>query len=152
MGRFFINFLIKTKMKKLFIIGILFAFTIPITAQSVYTNMTSRWSLSKDTVTNTGTDSLKITLSSSFNNITIQPKVTKISGTMTSNSTPQLYGSLDGKNYYAITGDTLHITNTSSPIVTNWVLTQNQYRIYKIAWTGAGTMSAKLEAAIFLVK
>lgn len=141
-------------MKKLFLFIICSMFVSCIFAQgpSTLTSMKSKYGLSKDTVTNTGTDSLKITLTESYSNITIQPKVTKISGTMNSLSTPQLYGSLDGANYYAIAGDTMHITNTSSPIVTNWILAQQNYRIYKVKWTGSGTMSAKLEAQIFLVK
>ena len=105
-----------------------------------------------DTVTNTGTGALFIALSQPYSNVTIQPKVTKISGTMTSNSNVKLYGSIDGTNYYAITGDTMQITNTSSPIVTAWVKTSQGYKYYKVQWTGAGTMSAKLEAKIFLVK
>lgn len=142
-------------MKKIFAIAMvgLLSLTATVKAQnSAYVDMKSKYSLSKDTVTNTSTDSLKIVLTESYHNLTIQPKVTKISGTPTANSTPQLYGSLDGKNYYAIAGDSLHITNTSSPIVTNWVLTAQAYRVYKIVWTGTGTMSAKMEAKVFLVK
>lgn len=104
-----------------------------------------------DTVTNTGTGEIFVNATFGYSNITIQPKVTKISGTMNSNSKPQLYGSIDGTNYYSIAGDTLHITNTSSPIVINWVLTQQNYKYYKITWTGSGTMSAKLEALVYVV-
>lgn len=105
-----------------------------------------------DTVTNTGTGALFITLTQPYSNLTIQPKVTRISGTMNSNSAPKLQGSIDGTNYYDIAGDTLHITNTASPIVDDWVKTSQAYKYYKVTWTGTGTMSAKLEAKIFLVK
>ncbi|CAB4165017.1 hypothetical protein UFOVP916_49 [uncultured Caudovirales phage] len=97
------------------------------------------------TITNTGTDSILVVLTQGYKNISFQPKVTKISGTMTSNSKPQLYGSFDGNRYYTITGDTLHITNTSTPIYTSWVKSSQDYKYYKVVWTGAGTMSAKLE-------
>ena len=141
-------------MKKLILfISFVFAFAIQGNSQALsYVNMLSPHGNASDTTVNTSTDSLKIVLTQSYSNITIQPKVTKISGTMNSNSTPTLYGSLDGKNYYAIPGDTLHITNTSSPIVDDWVLTSQAYRVYKIVWTGTGTMSAKLEAKIMLIK
>jgi len=141
-------------MKKLLIfltLGLLFSFT---AKAQVVTNMVNvdYQTLYIDTVTNTGTGALFITLTQPYNNLTIQPKVTKIIGTMNSNSAPKLQGSIDGTNYYDIAGDTLHITNTSSAIVDDWVKTSQAYKYYKVTWTGTGTMSAKLEAKVFLVK
>lgn len=142
-------------MKKLFILSA-FALLCSITA-TAQSNVVSLRNVdyptfTVDTVTNTGSGAVYINLTQGYSNLTIQPKVTKISGTMNSASKPQLYGSIDGTNYYAITGDTLHITNTSSAIVTNWVLTSQDYKYYKISWTGTGTMSAKLEGSVLLVK
>jgi len=142
-------------MKKIFIISaIALLFSTVAKAQSSVVSLRNvdYPTFTVDTVTNTGSGAVYINLTQGYSNLTIQPKVTKISGTMNSASKPQLYGSIDGTNYYAITGDTLHITNTSSAIVTNWVLTSQDYKYYKISWTGSGTMSAKLEGSVLLVK
>lgn len=141
-------------MKKLFIIATLFALTITTKAQSYVMPLLSTTypTLTIDTVTNTGSNSVYINVSAGYSNLTIQPIVTRVSGTMNSNSTPQLKGSIDGTNYYTIAGDTLHLTNTASAQLTSWILTQNQYKYYKIFWTGTGTMSATLQAKVFLVK
>lgn len=120
--------------------------SVTVMKNSTYTTLTS------DTVTNTGSGAVFINLNSAYTNVSIQPKVTRISGTMNSNSAPKLQGSLDGTNYYDIVGDTLHITNTASPIVDDWLLTSQGYKYYKVTWTGTGTMSAKLEAIIYTVK
>lgn len=143
-------------MKKLFLLSaIAFCFTLQVNAQVLASmkNLTYPSTGTVDTVTNTGTGAVIIgPLTVPYSNLTIEPKVTKISGTMNSNSAPQLYGSLDGTIFYAITGDTLHITNTSSAITTLFIKTQEAYRYYKVQWTGTGTMSAKLEAKVFLVQ
>lgn len=140
-------------MKKLFIIACLSLIGFMANAQAVSTMKNTLYpTLTSDTVTNTGTGAVYINLLSAYSNVSIQPKVTRISGTMNSNSTPKLQGSLDGTNYYDIVGDTLHITNTASPIVDDWLLTSQGYKYYKVTWTGTGTMSAKLEAIIYTVK
>ena len=140
-------------MKKIILSLIMFvAVAASVPAQTVTSNFLSASGLTYGTVTNTGTDSVKIVCNQSYKNISLLPKVTKISGTMTSNSTPQLYGSLDGSRYTAITGDTLHITNTSTPLYTSWLLSSQQYKYYKVVWTGVGTMSAKLECLFIGIK
>ena len=140
-------------MKKLFIIACLSLIGFMAQAQSVTVMKNATYTtLTSDTVTNTGSGAVFINLNSAYTNVSIQPKVTRISGTMNSNSAPKLQGSLDGTNYYDIVGDTLHITNTASPIVDDWLLTSQGYKYYKVTWTGTGTMSAKLEAIIYTVK
>ena len=140
-------------MKKLFIIACLSLIGFMAQAQSVTVMKNATYTtLTSDTVTNTGSGAVFINLNSAYTNVSIQPKVTRISGTMNSNSAPKLQGSLNGTNYYDIVGDTLHITNTASPIVDDWLLTSQGYKYYKVTWTGTGTMSAKLEAIIYTVK
>lgn len=140
-------------MKKLFSILAMVCIGFSLNAQSVTVMKNTTYpTLVSDTVTNTGNGSLTINLNSAYSNITIQPKVTRISGTMNSNSAPKLQGSLDGTNYYDIPGDTLHITNTASPIVDDWALSSQVYKYYRVTWTGSGTMSAKLEALIYTLK
>ena len=140
-------------MKKLFFIACLSLIGFMAQAQSVTVMKNATYTtLTSDTVTNTGSGAVFINLNSAYTNVSIQPKVTRISGTMNSNSAPKLQGSLDGTNYYDIVGDTLHITNTASPIVDDWLLTSQGYKYYKVTWTGTGTMSAKLEAIIYTVK
>lgn len=142
-------------MKKLFSIlalGLLFCAT-TVEAQTTATLKNVDYpTLAIDTVTNTGTGALFINLTQGYTNVTIQPKVTKISGTITSNSNVKLQGSLDGTNYFNITGDTMQVTNTGSAQMTTWQKTTQTYKYYKVTYTGVGTMAAKLEALIFVVK
>lgn len=128
------------------------AFSLSAIAQTTYIGFTSvKHPQGIDTVTNTGADTVNLgPMTASYNNLTIQPTVTKISGTLTSNSTPQLQGSLDKVKYYNIAGDTLHLTNTTT-LQTAWILTQLQYRYYRIIYTGTGTQTSTLAAKAFLV-
>lgn len=108
-----------------------------------------------DTVTNTGTGYVDIKFDATYSYISIQPVVTKISGTPTSNTNCKLQGSIDGVNFKDITGDTLQITNTSSAISTVWTKTAatgNPYYWYRVSYTGYGTMSAALKAKILFRK
>lgn len=141
-------------MKKIFsILAIGLLFVCSSEAQTVTSLKNADYqTLTIDTVTNTGTGSLIINLTQAYKNVTIQPKVTKISGTITSNSAPKLQGSIDGTNYFNIVGDTMNVTNTSSLQTTAWVKSNQGFKYYKVTYTGVGTMSAKLEALILVVK
>lgn len=94
------------------------------------------------TVTNTGVDTMTYALSASYQTVTIQPLLTKTSGTIAGTSVLQI--SVNGTNY--VSTDTL--TNTN---IANSTAVWNKFtaaRYFRILVTGSGTMvgvaSAKL--------
>jgi len=124
-------------------------------AQTTFPMASSYTGVYIDTVTNTGTGYVQIKFDGTYSYISIQPVVTKISGTLTSNSNAKLQGSIDGTNFVDITGDTLNITNVSTAQHTIWTKTAatgNPYYWYRVSYTGVGTMSAKLQARILFRK
>jgi len=140
-------------MKKLIFSLIMFvAVVATVPAQTVTANLLNASGVAYATVTNTATDSVKIVCNSSYHNISLLPKVTKVSGTLRTDIYVQLYGSLDGSRYTAIAGDSLHLTNTSTPIYTEWLLSSQQYKYYKTVAVGKGTNVFKLETLFIGVK
>lgn len=98
---------------------------------------------SGDTITNTGTDHVDYQVKYNYQDVSFQAKVTKISGTLTSSAAALLQGSIDGINFKDITTDTLQL----SDVTTNtkiWVIAASPYAYYRIAFVGAGTMSASV--------
>jgi hypothetical protein len=92
-----------------------------------------------DTITNTASATKILTTTAGYDLVSIQPVVTKTSGTVAGNVV--FYGSLDGVNYVP-TGDTLKCTDqaTNTKIVT---FTGAQYGSIKMVYTGVGTMVAR---------
>lgn len=140
----------KRKMKKILIA--LFAVTLTAAssiAQTLTFDMKSSYGLSKDTVTNTGTNSVKMALNKTYSYVAIQPTFTKLSGTITFNSAPILQGSIDGTNWVTVNAaDTLHMVNQTTN-TTVWKLSaseMNNYYYYRVYYAGAGTMSGTLKA------
>jgi hypothetical protein len=106
-------------------------------SQSPVTTMTG----SGDTLLNTTPDYVTIQPTIFYNQISLQAKVTKISGTVAGYGVIQ--GSNDGTNYNDINTDTLFMTD----VTTNtkiWVLAFNSHLYYRIKYVGVGTMSAKI--------
>lgn len=113
------------------ILGLMFTF-INIQAQTLSTFNGS------DTITNTATVNLTLTVRGSYDSAVFQVVNTKLSGTAAGTSI--LYGSVDGTNYKAIGADTL--TNANQTTNTHiWELDNPKYPYYKIASVGSGTMS-----------
>lgn len=121
-------------------------------AQGKLLDLTSVYSLTRDTVTNTGTIYLTTPRLAGVSGITtIQVNVTKISGTV--GGTISLLGSLDGTNYKALnTAETqtalATITATDASNVYHWRLSNNPFLYYRVSWTGTGTMSASFTAKV----
>lgn len=132
-------------MKKLFL---LIAFAgLALFASAQVTNLTSFG----DTVTNTETENLTITLPAPAQTATFQVGYTKLSGTVSGSA--KLYGSLDGTYYTLITtaADSLAVTNTTTQSKL-WVVTGSPYIYYKIACTGIGTSAARVYGKALLRK
>lgn len=107
-----------------------------------------------DTVTNTGTNYItnKAIVSGPGQTVSIQWTAVKLSGTVA--GTVTLQASLDGLNFFALTGNstvenTTISTFTPTDVATqtkSWVIKNNPFPWYRVSWTGAGTMAATQSA------
>jgi len=143
-------------MKKIIFVAILAILALgQVKAQSaVMGTFVSSHRLPTDTITNTSNNTIATSFQTSYKYVTIQPVITKISGTITAATTPQLQGSVDGINYVNIVGDTCHLTNQATNTCL-WALTAaqaNPYYYFRITYTGSGTMVATLGAKILYRK
>lgn len=115
-------------------------------------NLLSPYSLTSDTVTNTGTAYLTSGRVATGNASTVvQVNVTKISGTVA--GTIKLQGSLDGTNFADVvtTGTQTAITAvTAADASRSYVIyiDRNPYTHYRVTWTGSGTMAASFKAKV----
>lgn len=110
------------------------------------TNMVSGYGNPTDTVTNAGSNYVYITSPNPWQNISVQPVITKISGTVA--GTYYLQGSLDNTNWVSVVGDSATATN----VTTNtriWKESTKAYKYYRIGYTGSGTMAATLRGYFF---
>jgi hypothetical protein len=112
----------------------------------------SSYSLTSDTVTNTGTSYLQITLNNYYEKVSFQPVVTKVSGTAA--GTVTLQGSVDGTNYVTVSSDysnarTMTVTNVTTSTAF-FVVTSSPYRYYRLSYTGSGTMVCTLKGYVSL--
>jgi hypothetical protein len=114
------------------------------------TNMLQATGAATDTVTNSATGYVGLQIKSSYNTVTIQAVVTKISGT--AGGTVTLQGSNDGVNYVTVSTDystaqTLSVTN----VTTNtkiFIVTGSPYSYYRLSHTGTGTMSTTIRGYV----
>lgn len=134
-------------MKKIFLLSAIALCSMLATSLKAQVSpMLSTYGNAKDTVTNTGVNYVTITTTKSQNNVSVQPVITKISGTVA--GTYYLQGSLDGINYVSIVGDSVTATN----VTTNtkiWKESTRAYQYYRIGYTGSGTMVATLKGSCF---
>lgn len=141
-------------MKKLIFLLAAIVFLIGATAfnSNAQVSLKSPYSLTSDTVTNTGTAYLSTSyLQPSGAPTLIWVAVTKISGTV--GGTISLQGSIDGTNWKALnTPDSqtalATITATDATNTYHWRLAHSHFTYYRVTWTGTGTMSASFTAKI----
>jgi hypothetical protein len=109
--------------------------------------MVSSFNLSSDTITNAGSGYVGLTVTQTYNRISIQAVVTKISGTVAGTVTVQ--GSVDGTNYVTVNSSYItSTTHTATNVATStkmFVITGSPYKYYRLSYTGSGTMSATLK-------
>lgn len=113
-------------------------------------NMLSSYSATSDTITNTATGYVGITVNNYYTRLSIMCLVTKISGTVA--GTVTLQGSVDGTNYVTVsssyaTSTTLSTTNTATQSKV-FIITGSPYKYYRLSYTGSGTMSATLKGFV----
>lgn len=109
--------------------------------------MLSNYSLTSDTITNSGSGYVDYTLTNYYEKVTFQPVVTKLSGT--AGGTVTLQVSNDGTNYVTISSTyasatTMSVTNVTTN-TTMLTVTSSPYRYYRLSYTGSGTMSCTLK-------
>jgi hypothetical protein len=137
-------------MKKLLLAFALCVFVLGASAQ-VNLNMLSVFSLTSDTVTNTGTVTLtsaRVPALGGLNTL-VYVSITKISGTV--GGTLTLMGSVDGTNFKALTTIETQtalatITAADASSTYGWRLNGNHYPYYRVSYTGTGTMAASFTA------
>ena len=119
------------------------------TVTAMYT--ASNTAVTTASVTNTGTGLLDLQVQRNYRTVTIQPVVTKQSGTAA--GTVTLQGSLDGVNYSTVNttyirsinpyssgqGATLSVTDVTTNSAL-FVINGNPYNYYRLSYTGSGTM------------
>lgn len=139
---------------KFLFVGVVAILTFSFEVKAQVFDLKSVYSVTSDTVTNTGTVYLTTPRISNApaTSTTIWVAVTKISGTV--GGTITLQGSLDGTNFKAInTVDTqtalATITATDASNTYHWRLAGSPFLYYRVSWTGTGTMAASFRAQIF---
>lgn len=115
--------------------------------------------VSLDTVTNTGTNYLTniapiAQTPGAQRTVLVVWTATKQSGTVA--GTVTLQGSLDGTNFFTLTGGTAGVqtgaftaTNVASQ-TTAWTVNANYCKYYRVTWTGTGTMAATQAAKVLV--
>ncbi len=117
------------------------------------TSLKSGYGVAKDTVTNAGTKTETLKINNWYKTVTLQPVVTKVSGTAA--GTVTLQGSNDGVNY--VTVNTSYLLGASATMtVTNvttstklFVVTGNPYQYYRFSYAGSGTMVCTIKSYAF---
>lgn len=118
---------------------------------SVLADLKSPYTVTSDTVTNTGTAYLTSGRIAGPGMVTIQVNVTKISGTV--GGTISLLGSLDGTNFKALNTQETQtalatITAADASGAYHWRLSASPFLYYRVSWTGTGTMAASFTSKI----
>jgi hypothetical protein len=128
-------------MKK--ILSLLICFTLFFAVSKAQTAFSHTVSNPTGAILNTSADTMTYSMQRGYNQVAIQPVITKASGTMAGTSV--LYYSVNGTNWVA-TGDTLTNSNTTTN-TTVWNKT-SAARYWRIITSGAttvtGTTAAKL--------
>lgn len=137
-------------MKNIFVLvaTLMIAFSLPAKSQTANTlkdMLSSPTHVPTDTVTNTGVKYQIAAVAGYQDVITIQTVITKISGTVA--GTVIIQGSLDGVNYTTIGTDSLTATDVATQSK-SWSVNPSSFTHYRVSYTGAGTMSAKINSKI----
>lgn len=111
------------------------------------TNLTQAYGSTSDTVVNTATGYVGVTVSGTYHRLALQVVITKISGTVAGTVTIQ--GSVDGTNYVTVNSGFIDATtHTATNVATStkmFTITGSPYKYYRASYTGSGTMSATIK-------
>lgn len=116
-------------------------------AKRAVSNMTQAYGSTSDTIVNTATGYVGLTVNNYYKEVSIQTVITKISGTVA--GTVTLQGSNDGTNYVTVsTSYSDAQTHTATNVATSsklFTITGSPYKYYRLSYTGSGTMSATIK-------
>jgi len=144
-------------MKKSFIIAMLMSVFTLVTAQAQTFKLLNGEGYLKstvnhattDTITNTTPEYQYVNIDGYHDVITIQPTITKISGTV--GGTLKLQGSVDNVGYTDIASQTYTATDTATQTAT-FTCNPSIFRWYRISYVGSGTQSAKIKTPVIARK
>jgi len=124
-------------MKKTIIFALMVLLTSCVFAQNTAVVMATT-----QTLTNSDTADLTLTVEGVYRTVSVQAVVTKYTGTVT--GTGIIQGSIDGTNYLDINADTLTLANQTTNTKV-WVLEGSMFKFYRlrIITTGTSTVQAK---------
>lgn len=125
-------------MKKILSFALMLFLSACVFAQNSVTTMTGNG----DTITNTGDDNTLINVLGTYETVSLQAVVTKLSGNVAS-VFAYVQGSIDGTNFVNLNTDTLMCTNqtTNSKV---WVIENSNYLWLRIYFDGGGTQTARV--------
>jgi hypothetical protein len=110
-------------------------------------NMTQAYGSTSDTIANSATGYVGLTVSNYYREVSVEVVVTKISGTV--GGTVTLQGSNDATNYVTVsTSYSDAQTHTATDVATSsklFTITGSPYKYYRLSYTGTGTMSATIK-------
>lgn len=110
-------------------------------------SMTQAYGSASDTVVNTATGYVGLTVLNHYERVGIQTVITEISGT--TGGTVTLQGSIDGTNYVTVSSsfsDAQTYTPTDVAVSSKlFTVTGSPYKYYRLSYTGTGTMSATIK-------
>jgi hypothetical protein len=130
--------------KILFLITVLLAFSYAGISQTVFSQTASNPS---GTITNTGIDTLNLTLNKTYPNTTVTFSLTRTSGTVAGTAT--LAGSQDGSAYHTI-GSAYTLVNGATD-KTYWAFT-SQWKYLRIIVGGGTTVVATAAAKLMVAQ
>jgi hypothetical protein len=125
-------------MKKTIIFALMVLLTSCVFAQNSVITMTG----SGDTITDSGNDYVLVNVLGTFNTVTLQAVLTKLTGNV-GTVTVTVTGSVDGTNFVALNSDDLSCTNVTTNTKT-WVIEGSSYLWYKINFDGNGTQTSRV--------
>jgi hypothetical protein len=115
-------------------------------ASSVFSQNVAVVMATTQTLTNSDTADLTLTVSGVYRTTSIQAVVTKYSGTVT--GTGIIQGSIDGTNYLDINTDTLTLANQTTNTKV-WVLEGSMFKYYRLRIITTGTSSVQAKGYVF---
>ena len=127
-------------MKKIFSFIVLSLLVLQLGAQSV--NQVTTMTGSGDTITNTGNDYVLANVLATYETVTLQAKLTKLTGNVAT-VFAYLQGSVDGTNFVNLNTDTLDCTDQTTNTKC-WVVGGSSYLWYKIVFDGGGTQTSRV--------
>lgn len=138
------------KLGTILILGLALMFAIP--KAEAQTSLKSRYSVTLDTITNTGLKSMtsaRIPTAGPYQNVTVTTLNTNLTGTLA--GVARLWGSLDGITYFRVRSSQLQGAQVDSLVIDAahpkyaWVVEKSPFQYYQVQTTGVGTTTFTIQ-------